>query len=617
MPGEGFVIRHRLPGRLRLYLPGLKKGLLLPGNLVDETRGIPGVQGVRASSLTGSLLLFYRPREIEEVELLHRVGELIARQDRTLPVPGKLPPLVPDFLRLAAGGGILAALVLKRLIAGEPPLARSPRVVNSAALVTAITGYPLLHRGLTCLSRGRGVNADLLLAGAAISLLLLRESLPGLLILVLAEGLRLTERLVSRRARATLACLAEGREYTLKPASLPPAEAGRVNDYVERASKLALGLTGVTYLWWRDARQALAMLVAGAPVATSLGETAIATAGMRRASENGVLVYDGRHFLALPALDTLVWCQGRLLSSGRPVLQEVYSLDPAYNRATLLKMAAAALGEVPHPMATVLWRRLQEKRLTPPRAREARLLPGGAVEATVEGHRLLVGTASALRWQKIAGHRGRTREQRYLQLGLLPLYIVIDGRPTGLLAFEEQLKEEALAVIDGLRALGLRQQILLSDAGPEATGLLARQLGLENYRAGVTPEEKVAVIRGLQDQGHLVAAVGSGEDDELALAAADFSLALGRPLATADMLSLGPDPARVVDIFRLARRADMLYRQEFLFVRAANILGMGMACLKLLSPATAMVWQNFLSLILLINAGRLRWPGEPGRLQWL
>ncbi len=606
--GDAFIIRHRLPGRLRLYLPGLKAGFLVPGTLVAALQAIPGMQGVRANSLTGSLLLFYRPQDIEERELLHKVQDLTAPQVRFLPEPVQIAPIGTDLLRVFAGGGLLAFLALKRVIAGEPPLARSPRVVNSAALVTAIAGYPLLRRGFTKASHGRGLNAELLLGGTALTLLLLRESLPGLLILVLAEGMRLAERLASRQAQAALAVLAEGGEYTLRPASLPPVEASRVERYGENASKLAVALTGGTCLWHRDIRQALAMLVAGAPVATFLGETAVATTALRRAVANGVLVADGRHFMAMPALDTLVWCRGELLTTGIPVVREIYSLDPAYTRELLLQMAAAACSQAPHPLGPVLWRRLQEQGLPPARAGAAGILPGGAIQADVAGRHLLLGSASSLRRQKVTSRRGRAREQRYLQAGLLPIYVVIDGRTAGLIALEEPLKEGALAAVTSLRALGLRRQILVDDAGPEAAGLLARQLGLDGFQAGSTPEEKAAVIKGLKDQGLLVAAVGSKGTDEAALAAADFSLALGQPLAAADMFSLNPDPARVVEVFRLAQSARVIYRQEFLIVQAANIIGMGLGYMRSLSPATAMVWQNMLSLVLFLNAGRLRWP---------
>ncbi|MDN5344557.1 MAG: P-type Ca2+ transporter type [Clostridia bacterium] len=607
---EPVTVRHRLPGRLRLYLPALKSGRLPPAPLQAALQKLPGVARAEVRPSTGSVLLFYQPRSTSETDLIQQAGRLAAG-----PVPPAVTPAANtspparDFLRLAAGGAILGGLALKRVIAGEAPLARSPRVVNLAALVSVVAGYPLLRRGVTALARGRGLNADLLLAGASLSLLLLRESLPGLFILVLAEGLRLTEKMAAAQARTDLAAIAQGKEGSLRPPSLPPAVAAGVDRYGEEASKLTLGLAAATYLWRRDYRQALAMLVAGAPVATSLGETALAAAGIRQAVANGILAGDGRHFMALPSLDTMVWCQESIFVAGRPVIEEVYSLDPAYPRARLLTLAAAACREVAHPLGPALWHALQEQGLHAPRARKAELLPGGAVRAQIEQHEVTLAAPSALKGLKISARRGQARARRYLQTGLLPLYLVVDGRPAGLLAAAEQLKADAAAVIAGLRELGFTRQVLLSYGSREEAELLAARLGLDGCRSGAGPGEKAAVIRDLKDQGRLVAAVGRGEADEAALAAADFSLALGPPLAAADMLALSTDPARVLETFRLARRARALYRQDFLLVRAFNAIGLGLAFGRFFSPAAAMLWQDFLSLILLLNAGRLRWPG--------
>jgi len=609
VPEETIAIRHRLPGRLRLHLPVLKKDQLLPETLGVAMQGIPGVMGARASSRTGSLLIHYLPQEVGENELLQRVRDIIAHPNLSPPLPAGCVPPAPDFLCPAIAGAVLGGLLLKRLLKGESPLARSPRVVNSAALVSVIAGYPLLRRSLTGLHKGRGFNANFFLVGASLTLLLLRESLPGFLILVLAEGLHLAEEQAAYRAHVDLATLARGQDCILRPASLPPAEAGRVASYVEGASKFTLGLAAGTYLLRRDYRQALGMLVAGAPVATSLAETVVAAMGIRQAVAHGVLAADGRHFLALPTLDTLVWCQADIFTAGRPLIKEVYSLDPAYPQERLLTLGAAACRNTPHPLGPALWQLSQQQGLHLPRASKAQLLPGGAVSARVKESDVLLATGSSLRRLQISSRRGQARMHRYQQTGLLPIFVVLDGRPAGLLAVEEQLIADAPAVIASLRARGFSRQILVSQDNRERVALLAEKLGLVTFRAETGPEEKATLIKGLKDQGCLVAAIGQGPGDAAALAAADFSLALGAPLAAADMLVLGTDPGRVVEIFRLARQARTLSRQDFTLVRAFNAIGPGLAFLKLLTPATAMLWQDLLSFLLLMNAGRLRWPG--------
>ena len=126
----------------------------------------------------------------------------------------------------------------------------------------------------------------------------------------------------------------------------------------------------------------------------------------------------------------------------------------------------------------------------------------------------------------------------------------------------------------------------------------------------MTPGGKAAIIQKLKDSGHLVMAIGSSQNDEQAMALSDFSLALGTPLASADMYSIHADPKRIADIFRLAKQAREIYRQNLLLARAGNVIGIGLAFFKIFNSATAMFGQKILSLIMLANAGRLRWVEE-------
>jgi Ca2+-transporting ATPase len=161
--------------------------------------------------------------------------------------------------------------------------------------------------------------------------------------------------------------------------------------------------------------------------------------------------------------------------------------------------------------------------------------------------------------------------------------------------------------IETLRILGIHKQVLLSACCEEATEFLAKRLGLERWHARMTPEGKAAIIKEVHDEGHLVMAVGSSRQDEPAMAAADFSLALGAPLAAADMYAAEADPGCISHVFGLAKQAREIYRQNLLLTRAGNLIGIGLAFLKIVDEPTAMFGQKILSLILLSNAGRLRW----------
>jgi Ca2+-transporting ATPase len=642
---ESLSVRHRLPGRLRLQLAGMRSGCLPGAPLCELLLQHPVVTSVEANPLTGSLLILYRPQDVGEAEMLALACEaaascrasLAGHDPAAMPSSGtslrrvparvsRLPGAAPaaagiwappergqagnarDVLRLTGSALLFCAIWIRQFMGATSPLSKSPRLLNTAALVSILAGYPVLKRGLRGLGRGRVLNTDLLLTAASFSLMLLRESMPGLIILVITEALNVAEKVASDKANANYLELAGEQSIDLRPASLPAAEAERLTGQIENTTRLILALAGGVYLFRRDFHQSLAMLVAGVPAAVRLAESTVSLTGQRHVNENGYLLRDGRHLLALPSLDTAVWCEAGIFSVG-PVIRDFHPIDRAYPVERLLGLAAAAYREVAHPLGPALWRWVQEQEIQPPRARKAELLAGGAVKAVVDQHRLLIGTRSTLRRRKVNSRPGRARALRYEQLGLIPYYIVVDGRPVGLMAVEEQVREDAEQTIELLRVLGIRRQILLSFSSEECTEFLAGRLGLERFHARMTPRGKAAIIKKLKDEGSLVMTIGSSRSDEQAMAASDFSLALGAPLA-ADMFSAQADPARVADIFRLSRQAREIYRQNLLLVRAGNLIGAGLAFLKLYDASAAMFGQKILSFILLINAARLRWVEE-------
>ena len=129
----------------------------------------------------------------------------------------------------------------------------------------------------------------------------------------------------------------------------------------------------------------------------------------------------------------------------------------------------------------------------------------------------------------------------------------------------------------------------------------------------MTSGGKAEIIKELKDSGRLVMTIGSSRDDEQAMALSDFSMALGAPLASADMYSMQADPGRIADIFRLARQAREIYLQNLLLVRAGNVIGIGLAFLKVFNASAAMFGQKILSLILLVNCRTLALGGGAGR----
>jgi len=144
---------------------------------------------------------------------------------------------------------------------------------------------------------------------------------------------------------------------------------------------------------------------------------------------------------------------------------------------------------------------------------------------------------------------------------------------------------------------------------------VAGTIGIEEYRAGVFPEEKIGVVEALRRQGHVVAMVGDGVNDAPALAAADIGIAMAAAgsdvaIEAADIALGGDDPARIPEVVMLSRETLRVIRQNFATAIGINVTGMALAGVGLLQPVAAAALHNLATVGVVLNSGRLlQWEG--------
>lgn len=183
-----------LPGRLRITVPGLRRNTLLAAYLAEHVGEVPGVKTITANVLTGRALIYFDPDRLSFPKLCRAMEKVWQdfgdRQDEqnTLVLPAVTGPVPSNSgntkkLYVLATGGVLAGLLVKRMLVGRSPLAASSRILYLAALTTIIGSYPLLRRGVDTLARKKRINSDLLLFAATLILLAMRESITGLSVL--------------------------------------------------------------------------------------------------------------------------------------------------------------------------------------------------------------------------------------------------------------------------------------------------------------------------------------------------------------------------------------------------------------------------------------------------
>jgi Cu2+-exporting ATPase len=307
----------------------------------------------------------------------------------------------------------------------------------------------------------------------------------------------------------------------------------------------------------------------------------------------GVILNGGSAIERLAEADTVVFDKTGTLTLPDPGVDETTYID-----TDVLERAARLALSSRHPLAAALARRARERIAYPGAVEE----PGQGVRALIDGEEARLGSAKFCGFaeqQEPAAARGSDASFiSFAQAG-----------KTATIAIRQVLRPDAVAVTKALMARGLHL-IVLSGDRPAAVAPVANALGISDWRAGLKPAEKIAVIDELQSQGRRVLMVGDGLNDAPALAAAHVSLspvtAAHLTQAHADALFLGDHLKPVLRAIVVARRARSLMKQNLALAVIYNMLAVPIAIAGLVTPLIAAVAMSGSSMLVTLNALRAR-----------
>jgi Cu2+-exporting ATPase len=363
--------------------------------------------------------------------------------------------------------------------------------------------------------------------------------------------------------------------------------------------------------WWIDASRAfwitLAVLVVTCPCALSLAMPTALAAATGSLTRLGLLVTRGHAIETLARCTHIAFDKTGTLTCGEPELLAVETLG-ASDAESCLRLAAALEQASEHAVAHALRQACPHA----PFANELRAEPGLGVEGVIDGRRLRIG-----RPEWVRGLGVMPPAPAAVEPGDIEVLLADEAGMLARLRLRDRLRPEAAQVVAQLRALGVTPLLLSGDA-PEATRHTAGLLGIDDARGGLAPEDKLAAIRALQGQGAVVAALGDGVNDAPVLAGAQVSVAMagGAQLAQAgaDMVLLSDRLERLPAAFVVARRTLRIVRQNLSWAVLYNVVAVPLAAAGLVAPWMAAIGMSASSLIVVVNALRLRdLPGESGR----
>jgi Cu+-exporting ATPase len=387
---------------------------------------------------------------------------------------------------------------------------------------------------------------------------------------------------------------------------------------------VVLAVALVTFLAWlalapapafgAALRAAIAVLIIACPCALGLATPTALTVGMARGAARGILIRDADALERARSVDVVAFDKTGTLTAGRPQLTDLLACAD-FGEDEVLRLAAAAERQSEHPLGRALVEAATERGLDVLDATAFTYLPGEGVHATVAGHDVWIGTAALAREHGFA-EVPEVVLARHEEAGKTPVVLTVDGKPGAIFAFADTPKPAAREAVAALRARGLRT-LLLSGDTPRAAAAVARELGIDDVRAGVRPAGKDAVVAALQREGHRVAMVGDGVNDAPALARADLGIAIGSgtdvAIASAGVVLVGGDPRGVPRALRLSRATVNTIRGNLFWAFVYNVLLIPLAAGALypftgwvLSPVLAAGAMALSSVTVVTNSLRLR-----------
>ena len=361
---------------------------------------------------------------------------------------------------------------------------------------------------------------------------------------------------------------------------------------------------------------AVSVLIIACPCALGLATPMSIMVGVGRAAQAGILVKNAEAIEITEKVTHLITDKTGTLTAGKP---EVVSrvTDQGTSEHELLQIAASVEAHSEHPLARAIVEAAKKEQIGLREVTDFQSTTGSGVSAKLDGRRVLVGKekfwadSSVTFSNELKGQADRLQEQAQTTV-----WVAVDGHAVGVLGIADPIKPTTRTAIRELHDLGLKIIMCTGDNRRTAESV-ARELGIDEFRAEVMPDEKIEIVKRLKASGAIVAMAGDGINDAPALAAADVGIAMGTgtdvAIESASITLVKGDLMGIVKAMHLSRAVMRNIRQNLFFAFIYNALGVPIAAGVLypffgvlLSPMIAGAAMSFSSVTVIANALRLR-----------
>ena len=358
-----------------------------------------------------------------------------------------------------------------------------------------------------------------------------------------------------------------------------------------------LGATAVTYLLTRNVTRAISCLMVDFSCALKLSMPLAVLSAMRECGSYHITVKGGKYLEALSQADTIVFDKTGTLTRATPQVVEVVPFSGC-NEREVLQLAACLEEHFPHSMANAVVRAAKERGISHEEMHsEVEYIVAHGIASRVGGQRVVIGSHHfVFEDEKCTIPTAEQQKFDALKPSYSHLYMAASGQLVGVICISDPLRPEAAAVLNGLRALGIRNTVMMTGDSERTAAAIAKQVGVDRFFAEVLPEDKANFVQQAKAEGHTVVMIGDGINDSPALSAADIGIAINSGAAIAreiaDVTIKADSLEELVALKAIANSLQKRVHANYRFVLTFNSALIALGALGILQPASSAMLHN-------------------------
>ena len=372
---------------------------------------------------------------------------------------------------------------------------------------------------------------------------------------------------------------------------------------------IALSCAIITWIVTGQFMRAVTVLVVFCPCAFILATPTAVLAGIGNAAKYGIVVQSGDAVERLSTIKRVAFDKTGTITYGKPQVTAFVSVDKAYSDNGILRIAALAEQKSEHPLGKAIWDAYEKSGGKNEAISDFRVIAGQGISAVVDGKTVRAGKEGFMKEQGVDISACSDACKPELDKGATAVYIATDKTLIGFIALRDTVREDAKATIEKLKSIGITPMLLTGD-NEQAASAIAGNVGINDVRANLLPEEKMNIIKSYSVGADPICMIGDGVNDALALTSADAGIAMGGigsdiAVESADAVLVSDDIKRLPYLFNLMQKVMRKVHVNIIASLVINLAAVVLSAIGILTPVTGALWHNCGSVFVVVNAAFL------------